>query len=44
MRDYRLVVPGDCVASLKESDDRYALAHMAQVTKADVRPSAEISF
>jgi nicotinamidase-related amidase len=44
MRDYRLVVPGDCVASLKESDDRYALAHMAQVTKADVRPSAEICF
>jgi nicotinamidase-related amidase len=44
MRDYRLVVPSDCVASLKESGDRYALAHMAEVTKADVRPSAEIDF
>jgi nicotinamidase-related amidase len=44
MRDYRLAVPSDCVASLKESGDRYALAHMAEVTKADVRPSAEIDF
>src|SRR3954464_8344355 len=34
MRDYRLIVPSDCVASLKESGDRYALAHMAEVTKA----------
>src|SRR5436190_4460865 len=38
MRDYRLVVPRDCVASLAEENDRYALEHMAQVTKADVRP------
>jgi len=44
MRDYRLVVPADCVASLSEERDRYALAHMAEVTKADVRPSAEIDF
>ena len=42
MRDYRLVVPGDCIASLTEENDRYALAHMADVTKADVRASAEI--
>ena len=44
MRDYRLVVPRDCIASLKPSDDRYALAHMANVTKADVRPSTEIDL
>jgi len=44
MRDYRLVVPRDCVASLKPSDDRYALAHMAKVTKADVRPAARIDL
>jgi nicotinamidase-related amidase len=44
MRDYRLVVPRDCIASLAPSDDRYALAHMAKVTKADVRPSAEIDL
>jgi nicotinamidase-related amidase len=44
MRDYRLAVPRDCVASLTEEHDRYALAHMAEVTKADVRPSAELRF
>lgn len=44
MRDYRLVVPRDCVASLTEDDDRYALEHMAEVTKADTRPSAGVDF
>lgn len=42
MRDYRLVVPRDCIASQTPGDDRYALAHMASVTKADTRPSAEL--
>src|SRR5689334_13818940 len=44
MRDYRLVVPRDCVASLTPDDDRYALAQMAKVTKADVRASVEIDL
>lgn len=44
MRDYRLIVPGDCVASQTEGDDRYALRHMASVTKADTRASADIDF
>jgi nicotinamidase-related amidase len=44
MRDYRLVVPKDCIASLAEENDRYALEHMSQVTKADVRPSAAIDL
>lgn len=44
MRDYRLVVPRDCVASLTVEDDRYALAQMAKVTKADVRASVEIDL
>ena len=44
MRDYRLLVPADCVASLTEEADRFALAHMAEVTKADVRRSDEIDF
>ena len=44
MRDYRLVVPSDCIASQTEDDDRYALAHMAGVTKADTRPSSEIDL
>jgi nicotinamidase-related amidase len=44
MRDYHLVVPSDCVASQTEADDRYALAHMANVTKADVRPSRALDL
>jgi nicotinamidase-related amidase len=44
MRDYKLVVPRDCIASLTEQHDREALKHMAEVTKADVRPSAELDF
>src|SRR5688572_31906320 len=43
-RAFHLLVTWDCVASLTEEDDRYALAHMAEVTKADVRASAEIDL
>ena len=44
MRDYHLVVPSDCTASLTEEKDCAALAHMADVTKADVRRSADIDL
>jgi nicotinamidase-related amidase len=44
MRDFHLVVPRDCVASQTEEDDRYALAHMAKVTKADTRASSAVDF
>jgi nicotinamidase-related amidase len=44
MRDYQLVVPSDCIASVTESADRYALSHMAKVTKAEVCRSAAIEF
>ena len=44
MRDYHLVVPGDCIASQTEADDAYALAHMAKVTKADTMPSVQIDL
>jgi nicotinamidase-related amidase len=44
MRDFHLVVPRDCIASATEADDRAALEHMAKVTKADIRPSAEVDF
>src|SRR3989440_4451326 len=44
MRDYRLVVPEDCVASLTEKDDRFALTHMAGGAKTDLRPSPGIPF
>jgi nicotinamidase-related amidase len=44
MRDFHLSVPSDCIASQTEADDRYALAHMATVTKADTAPSSELDF
>jgi nicotinamidase-related amidase len=39
LRKYDLWVPSDCVASERASYERNALAHMARVTKADVRPA-----
>jgi nicotinamidase-related amidase len=44
MRDYRLLVPGDCSASEAEGDNRHALEHMAKACKADTRPSPGIDF
>jgi nicotinamidase-related amidase len=39
MRDYKLIVPADCVASNTPGANRYALRQMAQVLKADITPS-----
>jgi nicotinamidase-related amidase len=44
MRDYRIVVPRDCIASETEAEDRHALEHMAKTCKADTGPSAGIDF
>jgi nicotinamidase-related amidase len=44
MRDFRLVVPRDCLASEAESDNRHALEHMASACKADTRASVGIDF
>jgi nicotinamidase-related amidase len=44
MRDFKVVVPRDCIASEKPGDDRHALGHMAKTCKADVRPSASLDF
>jgi nicotinamidase-related amidase len=44
MRDFRLLVPRDCVASEEQRDNDYALEHMAKVCKADVRPSSGVNF
>jgi nicotinamidase-related amidase len=44
MRDYKLLVPRDCLASETDADDRQALEQMAKTCKADVRPSAEIDL
>jgi nicotinamidase-related amidase len=44
MREFKLVVPPDCIASEEESDNRYAIEHMRKVCKADTGPSAGIDF
>lgn len=44
MRDFRLLVPRDCVASEEQTDNDYALEHMAKVCKADTGPSSGVDF
>ncbi|AUX41631.1 isochorismatase [Sorangium cellulosum] len=44
MRDYRLIIPSDCVASESEEDNGYALRQMQRFLKADIRPSTEIDL
>lgn len=44
MRDFRLVVPSDCVISLKPQENRRALKQIQRVLKADIRPSTELDL
>ncbi|MFN3653033.1 MAG: cysteine hydrolase family protein [Armatimonadota bacterium] len=44
MRDYRLMVPSDCVASEDPEENRRALEKMARVLRADTTPSAELDL
>lgn len=44
MRDFRLLVPSDCVASNTEEDNRYALRQMEVILKADIRPSTDLDL
>jgi nicotinamidase-related amidase len=44
MRDFSLVVPSDCVASLKAEDNRKALAHMKAMLNADLSPSTKLAL
>ena len=44
MRDYKLIVPADCIASINQMDNDNALRQMQDVLKADIRPSHEIEF
>lgn len=44
MRDYRLVIPADCTASIRETDKDNALKQMQEVLKADIRSSTEIKL
>ena len=44
MRDYRLFVPGDCVASDPQRDNESALQHMRKVCKADTTLSTSLDL
>jgi nicotinamidase-related amidase len=44
MRDYELIVPGDCTASNTAAENRQALSLMKNYLKADIRPSGKIQF
>jgi nicotinamidase-related amidase len=44
MRDYRLFVPSDCVASNTAEATEYSLRQMKTILKADIRPSTEIEL
>jgi len=44
MRDYLIVVPKDCVASIKPKDNDYALEQMRVVLDADLTVSDELDF
>jgi nicotinamidase-related amidase len=44
MRDFKLIVPRDCVAAEREQDEHYALEHMANVMRADTRESTQLDL
>lgn len=44
LRDYKLIIPADCIASIRNIDNDNALHQMQEVLKADVRPSADVDF
>jgi nicotinamidase-related amidase len=44
MRDYRVFVPSDCVASRTAEHTRAALEHMARVLDVDTRPAGELDL
>jgi len=44
MRDFNLVIPRDCVASVDKKENEHALKHLKRVLKADTSPSSKIDF
>ena len=44
MRDFKLFIPSDCVVSIEEKDNEYALNQMQEVLKADIRPARELDL
>ena len=44
MRDFKIVIPADCVVSESPQENEYALKQMEKVLKADIRPSQELNL
>jgi nicotinamidase-related amidase len=44
LRDFKLHIPSDCVASNTEAENQYALRLMKKVVKADITPSTELDL
>jgi nicotinamidase-related amidase len=44
MRDLRLVIPSDCIASNSDAENVYALQLMKKVVKADITPSTSLDL
>lgn len=44
LRDLRVIVPADCVASNTKAENDVALQVMQKILKADIRPAAELDF
>lgn len=44
MREYEVIVPGDCIASNTEEDDKYTLKQLSNVFGIKTNPSQELSF
>jgi nicotinamidase-related amidase len=44
MRDYRLAVPSDCIASESPASNAWALRHMARFLKVDTRIGSRVQF
>ena len=44
MRDFKVAVPSDCVASETERQYRFALEHMTKRLRADTRKSDKVRF
>jgi nicotinamidase-related amidase len=44
VRNYALIIPGDCVAAVNPQHTKISLPYFKRVMKADVRPAARVQF
>ncbi|HEV8190141.1 MAG TPA: isochorismatase family cysteine hydrolase [Ktedonobacterales bacterium] len=44
LRDFHLIIPADCVASIDPDENAHALSYAARVFKADTTPSSELDL